>query len=206
MASDSVEQTSHTIAWPGTTAYDESVRNLKLTPEAALHLLVESTTEHPERFVDKAPVILMGQDYVFAEPRKTEIRLQGFYVNGMTGRIEFRTSQKTIEKGVRDIPMNAFNDTTVVRVALDEGENPSGGISPTTTSPKVVETPRYLDIVLSDDPEERLVIHRADRFIVVARPGTKSVSPDATAARCSSIAARCSYKNRVRLPQSAIRR
>lgn len=114
MGSDAPRGTQDLILWPGTSAYDEKVHKLALSPEAAHNLLVSKTTAHPDHFFDRTPLFLVGDQYFFTEPRKTEIRLQGFYVNGTTGRIEYRVSDRTVNNGSREMPNDPFRSSTLV--------------------------------------------------------------------------------------------
>jgi hypothetical protein len=102
------------ILWPGTSAYEERVSTLALSPAAAHRVLVDKTAPHPDRFVDRMPIFLLGDQYFFTEPRKTEIRLQGFYVDGTTGRIEYRVSDKTVKRGAKQLPDDAFQSIAVI--------------------------------------------------------------------------------------------
>jgi hypothetical protein len=102
------------IVWPHTSQYDAKVRTLQLSPQSAHALLVERTRAHPDRFFDQAPLFIIEDEYFFAEPRKTETRLQGFYVNGNTGVIEYKTSTKVLKRGARYLPDNAYQSSTVL--------------------------------------------------------------------------------------------
>lgn len=102
------------ILWPGTSAYDEKVATLVLSPAAAHTALVEKTRTHPDRFFDRTPIFLLGDQYFFAEPHKAEIRLQGFYVDGTTGRIEYRVSDKMVKRGSMKLPDDAFRSTSAI--------------------------------------------------------------------------------------------
>ena len=44
-------------------------------------------------------------------------------------------------------------------------------------TPQVTETTKYFDLVLSEEPESRLFVDAADRSLVVAQPGKKTVAP-----------------------------
>jgi len=112
MAVQSPHGVSETVLWPGTSAYDQKVGTLRLSPAAAHSTLVEKTRTHPDRFFDPTPIFVLGDEYFFAEPHKTEIRLQGFYVDGNTGRIEYRVSDKTMKRGSRKLPDDAFRSTS----------------------------------------------------------------------------------------------
>jgi hypothetical protein len=43
--------------------------------------------------------------------------------------------------------------------------------------PVVTETPKYVEIIFSKEPESRFFLHGLDRFIAVVQPGKKTVSP-----------------------------
>jgi hypothetical protein len=102
------------ILWPGTSAYDEKASTLALSPAAAHSILLDKTATHPDRFVDRTPIFLLGDQYFLTEPRKTEIRLQGFYVDGTTGRIEYRVSDKTVKRGSKHLPVDAFESIAII--------------------------------------------------------------------------------------------
>lgn len=105
---------SEMILWPETSAYAQEVTSLRLSPTAAHTVLVANTRTHPDRFFDPTPMFLLGGKYFFAEPRKKEIRLQGFFVDGTTGRIEYRVSDKTVSRGAKSLPDDAFKSSTII--------------------------------------------------------------------------------------------
>lgn len=102
------------ILWPGTTEYEKKARELPLSPATAHTLLVTKTRAHPDRFFDRNPIFLVDDEYFFAEPRKTEIRLQGFYLNARTGVIHYRTSNKTVKPRAKAIPEDAYESSIIV--------------------------------------------------------------------------------------------
>jgi hypothetical protein len=103
------------ILWPRTSPYDEKVATLKLSPQAADTLLVAKTRDRPDRYFDRTPIFLVGNWYFFAVPSKTgPVGLQGFYVDGMSGRIEYRVSNKTVKHRSRKMPDDAFQSTSVL--------------------------------------------------------------------------------------------
>jgi len=106
---------SDVILWPETPLYSEKVRTLVLSPTEARALLVQNIKQRPDRFVDRSPIFLIGDQYFFAEPRKAEIRLDGFYVDGLTGRIEYRKSSKTVQYGCSVLPEDAFEASELLR-------------------------------------------------------------------------------------------
>ena len=100
------------ILWPGTRAYEEKVGKLAISIEQAYRLLVSKTEDHPARYVYPNPIFIVGDDYFFTLPEKAGgILLQGFYVNGRTGVIEYRRSTTSIKKKKRQkLPKNAFTE------------------------------------------------------------------------------------------------
>lgn len=44
-------------------------------------------------------------------------------------------------------------------------------------SPQVTESPDYIDIVFSKEPESRFFLHGSTRVIAVSQPGKKTVAP-----------------------------
>lgn len=102
------------ITWPGSPEFETKTRSFALSPEDAHDLLLKKIGDRPDRFVDPSPLFIVDQTYFFTEPDKTEIRLQGFYVDGMTGRIEHRTSNHAIRVGSTRLPPQAFDAVTIL--------------------------------------------------------------------------------------------
>jgi len=96
------------VYWPGTSSFKEVVKSFSVSVEDAHQSLVSKTREHPDRFFDKNPIFIVGDEYFFAEPLKTEISLQGFYINGMTGKIEYRKSSSSIKSKQKKMSKNVY--------------------------------------------------------------------------------------------------
>lgn len=108
------EQDSHMIVWPGTPAYAQRLESLSISIEQAHALLVSKTRSHPDRFFDRTPIFIIGEEYFFSEPSKIGIPLQGFYLNGTSGTIEYRKSSSVITKDQTRLPEGAFTETQVI--------------------------------------------------------------------------------------------
>jgi hypothetical protein len=79
------------IVYPGTGAYDNRVRSFYVTPEAA--------TRAANRY--GSPSVVIGREYLFSRPYKyPRIDLDGVYVNGDTGVVEERQSDKCLLGGL----------------------------------------------------------------------------------------------------------
>ena len=103
------------LVWPGQSAYEAKLANLRITPDAALALLVRKTQGREDHYSWKKPLFVIGDDYFFpSRISKTDVPLEGFYVNGMTGRIEYRKSRLAIEQFEDRLPPGAFSETEVV--------------------------------------------------------------------------------------------
>lgn len=109
------QQPSGRISWPQTKEYELRVRSLSLSPEKAHALLTSKTRQHPDPYFDRAPLFLLGDEYFFGVPNKTKIPIQGFYVNGVTGTIEYRTSKLFVDREDDVLPADAF----ISRAAID---------------------------------------------------------------------------------------
>ena len=96
------------VYWPGTSSFKKVIRSFSVSVEDAHQSLVTKTREHPDRFFEKTPIFIAGDEYFFTEPLKTEISLQGFYVNGVTGKIEYRKSNSVIKPKRKKMPKDAY--------------------------------------------------------------------------------------------------
>lgn len=103
------------IYWPDTSPFKKIVKSFSVSVEDAHQSLVAKTREHPDRFFEKTPIFIVGDEYFFAEPLKTEISLQGFYVNGMTGKIEYRKSNSSIKSKRKKMPKDAFSEVIEIK-------------------------------------------------------------------------------------------
>ncbi len=113
-SSSSGEQ-GETVRWPGQSAYKEKADSLPISADDALALLKSKATTHPHRYFYKRALLLVGDCYFFPFIlSKTELRLEGYYVSGTTGRIEFRKSSLTIDKNQPRLPPEAFSEIDVV--------------------------------------------------------------------------------------------
>jgi hypothetical protein len=96
------------LYWPGTSSFKKIAGSFSVSAEDAYTSLVVKTSEHPERFFDKTPIFIVGDEYFFAEPLKSEISLQGFYVNGMTGKIQYKRSNRSIKSKQKTMPNDVY--------------------------------------------------------------------------------------------------
>jgi hypothetical protein len=91
------------IRYAGTPEYDEKVKQLRVQPAQALKILVEHIRS-PQPNIDPnikaaigTQIVLVGDAYHFHPPRGVgEIPLAGYYVDGVTGKVEFRKVDGTV--------------------------------------------------------------------------------------------------------------
>jgi hypothetical protein len=114
------EDNDQVVYWPGSISFKTIVKSFSVSVEDAHKSLVAKTREHPHRFFDKTPIFIVGDEYFFAEPLKDKISLQGFYVNGMTGKIEYRKSNYSIKSKQKKISKDVYLE----RVEMNDSETP----------------------------------------------------------------------------------
>lgn len=103
------------ILWPGTDAFNQQVKSLPLSVDEAREHLISKTRDHPDHFFDRTPIFIVGDEYFFSVPSKIDaVSLQGFYVNGRTGVIEYRRSNVTIHSRDKTLPPHPFTETKVI--------------------------------------------------------------------------------------------
>lgn len=102
------------IYWSGTKSFDAIVNNFSVSSKKAYQLLLAKTRDHPDRFFDRFPVFIIENKYFFTEPLKSSVPLQGFYVDGFTGKIEYRKSDVLIKSKQKTIKNNSYSDVVAI--------------------------------------------------------------------------------------------
>jgi hypothetical protein len=81
------------IYWQRTKAYAEQASKFKINADDALKQLVQKLQARNDRRANRLMLLVIVNDcYLFGPPEKTTTNLTGFYVDGMTGRIEHRVT------------------------------------------------------------------------------------------------------------------
>jgi hypothetical protein len=93
----SAEEGCIELYWPGTDKYQAVLTEFRISIDQARKFLLEKTKGHKMEFFDSMPTFLTSTDFFFGEPNKYEISISGFYVNGMSGRIIYKESNRLIE-------------------------------------------------------------------------------------------------------------
>ena len=93
---------TNTIYYVGTPQYDKKVKEFKVKPEEAQRLVTEYmqkelSSTNPKIKPTGIHQLIVGNAYHFYMPRKiTGIPLTGYYVDGNTGKVEFRDVEGNI--------------------------------------------------------------------------------------------------------------
>src|SRR6266496_2879123 len=100
------------VVWKASRGYRKRVESFKIKPDDASKLVLEQLKK-PGTFKLKSGGILgegtfiVGRWYWFGTATKTEIYIAGYYVNGDTGKIEYRESDKVLKSDVKHLPKDA---------------------------------------------------------------------------------------------------
>ncbi len=120
------------IAEPGSKFFNKKVTSFSLSPGEAFKLVENSDNnfslllkwkpilQSSSTFHD-TPTMIFGDYYIFSRYSKTELPFTGYYVNGYTGEVQFRTSNYVDSFfNPQPIPENFFTSIEV----LKEGNSP----------------------------------------------------------------------------------
>ncbi len=80
------------LCFKGTPEYAKKVQELKIGEDKALSLIQAFQQKHPDigSPVTGEHYLLVGDSYLFSLPEVFGIEYTGYYVNGMTGEVEWR--------------------------------------------------------------------------------------------------------------------
>ena len=99
-ASDSSNMNTNAVYYVGTKGYEAKVHGLKIKPEDARTRVADFIRSQRSNSAPNAKVaigkhsIIVGDAYHFYNPTKTGgIPLTGYYVDGNTGKVEFKTAE-----------------------------------------------------------------------------------------------------------------
>ena len=140
---------------PGTTdkihlqdspSYDQAIRSFRIRPSQAVELL---NAAFHETAMEQLPAAVVGRWYLFSFPVHRAILLNGYYVNGDTGQVEYREPPYEVGALLLFVPHiqknNGYGGDYVVWehfVANAEGKRPNARDLAGATN---CETPYYLN-------------------------------------------------------------
>lgn len=102
------------MIWPSSSLYESTVEKLPISVKDAHQLLLTKTKGHSEGFFSSKPIFIVGDEYYFAKPSKAEASINGFFVNGKTGRIEHRKSDFMIKARQKKLIMDSSMKIEVI--------------------------------------------------------------------------------------------
>src|SRR5690606_28041351 len=81
------------VYFPGTSSYQRQLQTLPINEEEArsrliAHLAAQQLDDHWSRGF----AAIVGDSFLFSGPRKADVDLRGYYVNGYTGEVTFRNN------------------------------------------------------------------------------------------------------------------
>lgn len=109
------------VIWEGRAAYRKTVATFNIKPDQALRLVVEEIKTNGARDRRHGGVrgqadFIVGRWYWFGIATKIEAYAEGYYVNGDTGQIEFRESDKVIKSSTRRLSKDTWTKITPLPV------------------------------------------------------------------------------------------
>ena len=96
------------VVWKGTRAYEKRVSSFSIKPKEAFELAWKEHERLKHHIFFQEPEFIVGQWYWFGKATKTEIPLTGYYVNGESGKVEYRRSEKVIKAGAKKLPKDTW--------------------------------------------------------------------------------------------------
>jgi hypothetical protein len=111
MMSACAKDNEDSVVWYWSKAYTKRVESLKIKPDEAFKIAWKEweKTKHP---ISKEPAFIIGRWYRFGMEAKTDTLLAGYYVNGDTGKVEYRESKKLLKPGSKKLPKEAWSKIT----------------------------------------------------------------------------------------------
>lgn len=103
------------VTWPGSANYSNKVRGFTISPEAAAKRVVDVGDKREMLAHDTTPIFIAGDFYVFGMPGKVDTPVSGYYVNGFTGRIEYRKSRVKIPPDATTVLEASFDSIELIR-------------------------------------------------------------------------------------------
>jgi hypothetical protein len=107
----------NSVVWKGSRAYAKTVASFAISPDRALKMAL-TEMEKPHAFQCRQGGILgkaefiVGRRYWFGIATKTQVYAEGYYVNGDTGQIEFRESDKVVKSRKKKLSKDTWTKIT----------------------------------------------------------------------------------------------
>jgi hypothetical protein len=105
------KQDDNRVAWNGSRAYTKMIKGFAIKPAGASRIAWRGR-KILERPISRESAFIVGQWYWFGRETKIDAPLEGYYVNGDSGKLEYRESDKMIKSGGRKLPKEPWSKIT----------------------------------------------------------------------------------------------
>ena len=105
------KESENDVVWYWSKAYKKRVESLKIKADEASKTAWKEW-ERTKRPISEKPMFIVGRWYCFGMETKMDAPLAGYYVNGDTGKVEYRESKKMIKSGSKKLPKDAWSKIT----------------------------------------------------------------------------------------------
>ena len=99
------------VVWSWTRRFKRRVESFAIKPDEAFKI-ARRGREKLERPISRESGFIVGRWYWFGRETKADGPLAGYYVNGDSGKLEYRESDKIIKTGSRKLPKNPWGRIT----------------------------------------------------------------------------------------------
>lgn len=94
---------ARSIAWKDTQEFKWRVRSFRIKPKEASRI-ANMACDHLGHLIGEDPNFLVGRWYCFGMKARIGAPLEGYYVNGDTGQVEYRDSEKQLKRRDKELP------------------------------------------------------------------------------------------------------
>ncbi len=100
---------------PGTKLYEEKLTSFTVKPDSAFKTVKMTAKQLTGRnFVgDKTPLLIIGNCYLFGMPEKHQLKLNGYFVHGMTGNAKYFQTDIKLKWGQKSLPSNVKDEDSI---------------------------------------------------------------------------------------------
>jgi hypothetical protein len=103
-----VSSDSYAVVLRTDAEYLSKVTEFSYNPTKALGLVRERASKCGSGYFGSKPTAIIGDFYLFNVSDKSKIHLEGYYVNGFTGRVEIRESKTKIGPREKKVLTSVF--------------------------------------------------------------------------------------------------
>lgn len=117
-ACDGKSGESYMVIWKGTTEFNNKISAAKISPKEAYDLLKEKSSRKEGVVYGNYPILIVDDAYLFSKPNKIGADLNGYYVNIMTGKIEYKMSNSVLKNGDKYVYSEYYSESYLISPGL----------------------------------------------------------------------------------------